>query len=207
MRVIDEDRRTLIFADTFQPSFRALELFERGEDLVRIATGADRKAGRDERVLDLELADQRQMDHIATPAMDQFEPLREAVDGRGCNRDPLARAVALVADRDRQQLPFARHFDHVGRVVVVGRDHGCAAIHHEIAEQPKFRGKIMGHIRMVIHVIAREVRESAGIHPNAVEPVLIEPVRGGFKGQMGDALARDLVELAMQRDRIRRRQP
>ena len=41
---------------------------------------------------------------------------------------------------------------------------------------------------------------------HAVEAILIEPVRGGLEGEMRDALARDLVELPMQRDRIRRRQ-
>ena len=45
-----------------------------------------------------------------------------------------------------------------------------------------------------------------GADAHAVQPILVEPVRGGLEREMGDALARDLVELPMQRDRIRRRQ-
>ena len=41
---------------------------------------------------------------------------------------------------------------------------------------------------------------------HAVEPELIEPMRGGFKGEMRDTVACDLVELAMQCDRIGRGQ-
>ena len=41
---------------------------------------------------------------------------------------------------------------------------------------------------------------------HAVEPVLVEAVRGGLERQMGDAVAGDFIELAMQRDRIGRRQ-
>src|SRR5581483_3530801 len=79
-------------------------------------------------------------------------------------------------------------------------------IHDEVGKQAKFRGKIMRNVTMVIHVIAREVGEGAGLDAHAIEPELIEPVRGGFERQMRDALARDLVELTLQRDRIGRGQ-
>ena len=75
----------------------------------------------------------------------------------------------------------------------------------------------MRDVRMVIHVVARQIGEAAGGDAHAVEAVLVEPVRGGLEGKMRhfchhgplgpsmrDAVARDLVELAMQRDRIRR---
>ena len=64
----------------------------------------------------------------------------------------------------------------------------------------------MRDIRMVIHVVAGEIGEAAGGDAHAVEPILIEPVRGSLERKMRDAIARDFVELAMQRDRIRRRQ-
>src|SRR6185312_3177514 len=51
-----------------------------------------------------------------------------------------------------------------------------------------------------------EIGEAAGLNAHAIEAILIEPVRGRLERKMRDALARDLVELAMQRDRIGRRQ-
>ena len=47
---------------------------------------------------------------------------------------------------------------------------------------------------MVVEMVARQVGEAAGREPHAVEPVLVEPVRRGFEREMGDALARELVE-------------
>ena len=64
----------------------------------------------------------------------------------------------------------------------------------------------MRDIRMIIHVVARQIGEAAGGDAHAVQPVLVEPVRRRLERQMRDAFARDLVELPMQRDRIRRRQ-
>ena len=85
--VIDEDRRAMIFADPLQPPLGAFELFERGENLSGVAAGADRKTRGHHRVLDLEFADQRQMDLIAAAAMFQFKPLREAVDRTSPQRE------------------------------------------------------------------------------------------------------------------------
>ena len=89
---------------------------------------------------------------------------------------------------------------------MIGRDHGRATGRDEIAEQPQLGGEVMRDIGVIIHVIAREIGEAAGGDAHAVEPELVEPVRGRLEGQMRDAVARDLVELPVQRDRIRRRQ-
>ena len=58
--------------------------------------------------------------------------------------------------------------------------------------------------RMIVEMVARQIGEGAGGDAHAVEPVLVEAVRGGFQRQMRDALARQLVERAMQFDRIGR---
>src|ERR1700686_1219839 len=89
---------------------------------------------------------------------------------------------------------------------MVGGNHRRAALGDEIAEQPELGGKIMRNIRMVVHVVARQIGKTAGADAYAVEPILIKPVRRSLEGKMGTALARDLVELPMQRNRIRRRQ-
>ena len=89
---------------------------------------------------------------------------------------------------------------------MIGRDHRRAVGHHQIAKQPQLGVEVMRDVGMIIHVVARQVGEGAGGDAHAVEAVLIEAVRGGFEGKMRDALAGDLVELTMQRDRIRRGQ-
>ena len=85
-------------------------------------------------------------------------------------------------------------------------NHRRAAGRDEIAEQPQLCIEVMRDIRMIIHVVARQIGKAAGGDAHAVEPVLVEPVRRGLEREMGDALARDLVELLMQRDRVRRGQ-
>ncbi len=72
---------------------------------------------------------------------------------------------------------------------MIGRNHRRAIRCNEIAEQPQLGGKVMRLIRMVIHVIAREIGKTAGGDADAVEPELVEPVRGRFEGQMRDAVA------------------
>ena len=118
----------------------------------------------------------------------------------------LACAVALAADRDDAQTRAPRRIDHLLRAIMIGGDHRGAIRPHEIAEQPQLGVEIMRDIGMIIHVVARQIGKTAGGDPHAVEPELVEAVRGSLEGEMGDAVACDLVELAMQRDRIGRRQ-
>ena len=89
---------------------------------------------------------------------------------------------------------------------MVGRNHRGAASRHQIAKQPQFGGEVMRDVGMIIHVIARQIGKAAGRDADAVEPELVEAMRRGFERQMGDAVLRNLIELAMQRDRIGRRQ-
>ena len=60
---------------------------------------------------------------------------------------------------------------------MIGRDHGRAAGHDEIAEQPQLGGEVMRDIGMIIHVVARQIGKAAGRDAHAVEPVLVEAVR------------------------------
>ncbi len=89
---------------------------------------------------------------------------------------------------------------------MIGRDHRGAAVDHEIGKQSQLGGEVVRDVGMIIHMIARQIGKAAGGDADAVEAKLIEPVRGRFQCQMGNAVARDLVELAMQRDRIGRGQ-
>jgi hypothetical protein len=70
---------------------------------------------------------------------------------------------------------------------MIGRDHRSTIGHDEIAKQPQLGGQIMRDVRMVIHVIARQVGESAGTDADAIQSILIEPVRRSLERQMRDA--------------------
>ncbi len=89
---------------------------------------------------------------------------------------------------------------------MIGRDHRSPARSDEVAEQAQFGVEVMRDVGMIIHVVARQIGEAAGLNPHAVETILVETMRGGLERQMGNAVAGDLVELAMQRDRIGCRQ-
>ena len=63
-----------------------------------------------------------------------------------------------------------------------------------VVEQAQLGGEIGFDGLMIIEVIARQIGEGAGGDAHAVEPVLVEPMRGGFQREMRDALAREAVE-------------
>lgn len=60
MRVTMIDRRAAARTDELEPALGAGEAFERREHRGWIAAGRDCESGRDQRVFDLEFADQRQ---------------------------------------------------------------------------------------------------------------------------------------------------
>ncbi len=119
VRIVDEDRRPVLLAHQFQPSLRAFELFERGERLGRVGSGADGEAGGDQRVLDLEFADQRQPQFRALAAVLDCHDLAEAVD-RGVDQ---ANFAALATDRDDAQAALAGHCHNRIGMLVIGDDH------------------------------------------------------------------------------------
>ena len=60
--------------------------------------------------------------------------------------------------------------------------------------------------RMIVEMIARQIGVGAGRNAHAVQPMLIETVRRRFHRQMRHALVGQLIERAMQLDRIGRGQ-
>ena len=99
VRVVDEDRRAVVFADPLQPALGAFEMFERCKHRGRLAAGADRKPRGDQRVLDLEFADQRQLDRVLAPAMFERELLRKAFDRGIDETNALACAIRRCGRR------------------------------------------------------------------------------------------------------------
>ena len=120
MRIVDEDRRAVALANALQAALRAFELFERSEHRTGLAAGTDRKSGRDQRVFDLEFADQRQPDRYVAAAMFELELLGEAVDPGIDQANALPSAVTLAADRDDAQAARPRGIDHGLRAIMVG---------------------------------------------------------------------------------------
>ena len=87
--------------------------------MIRVTAGADREPGGDERVFDLEFADQRQPDGMFAPAMFEHKFLRKAVDVRLNQANALACAVALAANRDDSQVFRTRHIHYSLRTIMV----------------------------------------------------------------------------------------
>ena len=131
-----------------------------------------------------------------------FQHLREAVDRAVVEAD----ALPAPADGQQPQPALLRRGDHLVGMLVIGDDHGGAARLHQIAEQPQLGGEISFERRMIIEMIAADIGECAGGDAHAVEPKLIETVRGRLQYQMRDVVAGELVERAMQFDRIGRGQ-
>src|SRR5262249_4586656 len=73
-------------------------------------------------------------------------------------------------------------------------------------KQAEFGGEISLDSRVIVEMIARQIGESAGRNAHAIEAMLIEAVRRGFKREMGYALAGKLLECTVEFDRIGRRQ-
>ena len=71
------------------------------------------------------------------------------------------------------------------------------------SKQPQLGGEIVLDRRMVVHVVAGEIGERARGEAHAVEPLLVEAVRRGLHGEVGDAACGEPVEELMERDRVR----
>src|SRR5262249_47044265 len=132
VRIIDEDRRAVVLADTLQPSLGAFEMFEARKHGVRLAPGGYGKPRRHQRILDLEGADQRQFQRYRLAAMLEHKLLRKAVDAGFNEADALALSVAPGADRHEPQSAYLCRVDHLVRTIMIGRDRGSAAGRNQI---------------------------------------------------------------------------
>ena len=130
--------------------------------------------------------------------------MREAKPSRSAVDQP--QRAAAPTDDEQRQAARARRLDDARRDVAVAVDHRRRAGGQQLAEQPQLGVEVDFRRHVIVEVVARQVGEGAGGQPHAVEPLLVEAVRGGFERQVGDAGARQLVERLMQRDRIGRRQ-
>ena len=115
-------------------------------------------------------------------------------------------SLPATADRDRREFSAAssaskRSDQAPSALTTIG-----PAARQKLAEEAQLGLEIGLHVGVVIEMVAAEIGEGGGREAHAVEPALLDPVRGGFHREMRDAFARELVERAMQEDRIGRRQ-
>ena len=116
-----------------------------------------------------------------------------------------ASSPALPTVRTVRPAP-RRGGDHLARVLGIGVDDGNAVGRQQLGEQAQLGGEIGLHARVIVEMVAAEIGEGGGLQPHAVQPVLVEAVRGGLEGQMRDALGRQLRQRPVQRDRVGRGQ-
>ena len=91
-------------------------------------------------------------------------------------------------------------------VLGIGVDDGRAVGRQQLGEEAQLGGEIGLHGRVIVEMVAAEIGEGGSLQAHAVEPVLVEAVRGGLEGQMRDALDRQLRQCPVQGHRVWRRQ-
>ncbi len=173
-----------------QSSRRAFDVLQRAQHGLDAFAGADAEAGGHQGVGGLEGARQRQAD------------LEAAAVG-------LELQALAVGDQLAVQLPqplpgLAHRIDRLavghggggeGAVSVgVGIQHGRPAARQQGLEQAQLGGPVGAHGAVVVEVVLGQVGEARGDDVHAVQPPLIDAVRGGFQRQVGDALGGQLGE-------------
>ena len=110
----------------------------------------------------------------------------------------------MPPDRQDRKPGGLRSGDGPFRPRVVREDDGRRAFRQQRVEQPHLGAMIVLDGRMIIHVVAAEIGETAGRQPHPVEPPLVETVARRLHRGMGDAGLGQFGEQPVQRDRIRR---
>jgi len=108
--------------------------------------------------------------------------------------------LAARADGEGPATGRAHGVDNARSDVAVGVDDRGRARRQKLAQQPQFGVEIVGLGRVVVHVVARQIGESGGGGGHAVEPLLVEPVRGRLHREMGDSGLSEFRQRLVQRD-------
>jgi hypothetical protein len=159
-------------------------------------------ASREERVRRLVVAEQRQTDVVGLPAMADQQALREAV---GSERLEL-QCLSAATDRQDGAPAALGGGDHLRCMLGVGVDDRRCVGRQQLGEQAQLGGEVGLHARVIVEMIATEIGEGGSLQLNAVEPVLVEAVRGGLEGEVRDTLGRQLGQGPMQGDGVGRRE-
>ena len=132
---------------------------------------------------------------------------RSSVEARPSRTTAASRIASPFAPTETDgEAARPRGLDHARGDLGVGVDDRGRAGRQEVAEQPELGGEIILDRRVIIHVVAAEIGEGAGGEPHAVEPLLVEPVRGRLHREMSDARLGERLQRSVERHRIRRGQ-
>ena len=74
-----------------------------------------------------------------------------------------------------------------------------------LEEQPRLAVEVLGHVRVIVEMIARQVREDSRIEPHPVNTSLRQGVRRHFDGRIDGILVDELGKLPVQVNNRRRR--
>ncbi len=172
MRVIDDRQATVPFSDDFEAAGDTLEAAERLENRTGILPNGDGKTSRDESILHLIGTDQRQIDVVLSSLREHADHLLKPsrVSDIRFSVSPAAPTVSNT------QTPLFGSRSNLIRVSPIGIDDRWLSRLQKLGEQPKLRVEIRFDARMIIHVIAAEVRECRGRKLDTIEAMLIEPM-------------------------------
>ena len=187
-------------AGDLEPALHAFEVLERGKHACRRFARSHGEPGSEERVRCLIVAEQRQANVIDVVAVPDAQALGEAIAAERLELQIRAR----LADQQSGAVEQGSHDDHLVRLFGVGIDDRNSVGREQLGEEAQLGREIGLDRRVIVEMIAAEVGEGGGLQPDAVEPVLVEAVRGGLEGQMRDALGRELRQRRVQRHRIGR---
>ena len=85
--------------------------------------------------------------------------------------------ISVLANRHDLQAALLGGFDDLSRITIVNADHGAAARHNKVIEQPQLGGEIGFDGWVIVEMIARQIGEGASSDTDTVKPMLIESVR------------------------------
>ena len=104
--------------------------------------------------------------------------------------------MPAVTAEDRERIEFG----------AVGIDDRVAVRPQQVAEQALFGGTVRRHIAVIVEMIARQIGEGGRTDRDTVEAVLREAVARRLDRGVLDTLCRQFGEIAVQGDRVGRRQ-
>ena len=150
----------------------------------------------------LKVARERQPRRHPSPVEFERQCDRETVALRVEEAQAGADVEGVAADAEDVEFASPARRDHRFGDVAVGVHHRRRAAWQQAAEEPQLGGEIGIDGAVIVEVVARKIGEAGGGEADAVEALLLDAVRRGFEGEMGDPVAGERVEALVQPDRI-----
>jgi hypothetical protein len=166
-----------------EASSHGLDQFRLDGVRVQVAAATDHQTERRQQIESLERARDREGDiKVAAESGDrQVLPV-----GAGMGADD-AEIAGLLPKGNNFQFAAAAQLGQRREFRRIGVQHRKPAVAQDVGEKPALGGEIGVERAVIIQVIAAEIGEGGGLHPDAVEAELVEAVAGGLHRQMIDA--------------------